>query len=221
VSSLVSAWVYHVDGATHLEATPLVYDGIMYVTNSNEVHALDARTGRPIWRYRDELAKRSDVNRGVAILGDSVFFVTSDAHLVALNRKTGGGLWDREFADTSRGAFATLAPMAVKDRVIVGVSGGDTGVRGFVAAYSAATGEELWRFWTVPGQGRSRSAETWGELGPNGAARPPGSTALTIPNSTYSIGPPAIPGPISTAARAMATISIPIRSWRWTPIRAS
>ena len=178
VKSLVSAWVYHVDGATHLEATPLVYDGIMYVTNSNEVHALDARTGRPIWKYRDELAKRSDVNRGVAILGDIVFFATSDAHLVALNRKTGGGLWDREFADTSRGAFATLAPMVVKDRVIVGVSGGDTGVRGFIAAFSAATGEELWRFWTVPAKGEP-GAETWGELGPEWGG------AATWLNGTY------------------------------------
>jgi PQQ-dependent dehydrogenase (methanol/ethanol family) len=178
VRALVSAWVYHVDGATHLEATPLVYDGIMYVTNSNEVHALDARTGRPIWKYRDELAKRSDVNRGVAILGDSVFFVTSDAHLVALNRKTGGGLWDREFADPKRGAFATLAPMAVKDRVIVGVSGGDTGVRGFLAAYSAATGEEIWRFWTVPAKGEA-GAETWGELGPEWGG------AATWLNGTY------------------------------------
>jgi len=177
VTSLVAAWVYHVDGATHLEATPLVYDGIMYVTNSNEVHALDARTGRPIWKYHDEQAKRSDVNRGVAILGDSVFFATSDAHLVALNRKTGGGLWDREFADTSRGAFATLAPMAVK-RVIVGISGGDTGVRGFIAALSAATGEELWRFWTVPAKGEP-GAETWGELGPEWGG------AATWLNGTY------------------------------------
>ncbi len=178
VSSLVSSWVYHVDGATHLEATPLVYDGVMYVTNSNEVHALDARTGRPIWKYRDESAKRSDVNRGVAILGDRVFFVTSDAHLVALNRQTGGALWDREYADTSRGAFATLAPMAVKDRVIVGVSGGDTGVRGFVAAFSAATGEELWRFWTVPAKGEP-GAESWGELGPEWGG------AATWLNGTY------------------------------------
>jgi PQQ-dependent dehydrogenase (methanol/ethanol family) len=178
VASLVSAWAYHVDGATHLEATPLVYDGIMYVTNSNEVHALDGRTGRPIWKYRDELANRSDVNRGVAILGDSVFFVSSDAHLVALNRKTGGGLWDRQFADTTRGAFATLAPMAVKDRVIVGVSGGDTGVRGFVAAFSASTGEELWRFWTVPAKGEP-GAETWGEIGPEWGG------AATWLNGTY------------------------------------
>ncbi len=178
VTSLVSAWVYHVDGATHLEATPLVYDGIMYITNGNEVHALDVRTGRAIWRYRDELAKRSDVNRGVAILGDSVFFVTSDAHLVALNRKTGGALWDREYADTSRGAFATMAPMAVKNLVIVGVAGGDTGVRGFLAAFSAATGEEVWRFWTVPAKGEP-GAETWGELGPEWGG------AATWLNGTY------------------------------------
>ena len=95
VASLAPKWVYHVENATHLEATPLVYDGIMYVTNSNEVHALDARTGRRIWMYRDEGAKRSDVNRGAAILGDSVFFVTSDARLVALNRTTGGVLWHK------------------------------------------------------------------------------------------------------------------------------
>ena len=101
--SLVPQWVYHVDGATHLDATPVVYDGIMYVTNGNELHALDARTGRRIWMYRDEQAKRSEVNRGAAILGDRVFFVTSDAHLVALNRKTGGALWDREYADPNRG----------------------------------------------------------------------------------------------------------------------
>ncbi len=178
VASLIPSWVYHVDGAAHLEATPLVYDGIMYVTNSNEVHALDARTGRRIWMYRDEQAKRSDVNRGAAILGDSIFFVTSDAHLVALNRRTGGALWDRRYADPDRGAFATMAPLVVKDRVLVGVSGGDTGVRGFVAAFSAAAGEELWRFWTVPAKGEP-GAETWGELGPEWGG------AATWLNGTY------------------------------------
>jgi PQQ-dependent dehydrogenase (methanol/ethanol family) len=178
VASLAPKWVYHVENATHLEATPLVYDGIMYVTNSNEVHALDARTGRRIWMYHDEGAKRSDVNRGVAILGNSVFFVTSDARLVALNRSTGGVLWHKEYADTDRGQFATLAPMALKDRVIVGVSGGDSGVRGFVAALSAASGEELWRFWTVPAKGEP-GAETWGEMGPEWGG------AATWLNGTY------------------------------------
>ncbi len=149
--------------ATHLEATPLVYDGIMYVSDSNQVHALDARTGRRIWLYHDEQAKRSDVNRGAAMLGDSVFFVTSDAHLVALHRKTGAVLWDKEYANGKQGNFATLAPLAVKDRIVVGVSGGDSGKRGFVAAYAAATGEELWRFYTIPAKGEPGS-ETWGEV---------------------------------------------------------
>ena len=165
VKSLVPSWVYHVDGATHLEPSPLVYDGVMYITNTNEVDAIDARTGRAIWKYRDDQSKLGYVNRGVAILGDRIFFITSDAHLVALNRQTGGALWDRAYADTTRGQFATLAPLVVKDRVIVGVSGGDSGVRGFVAAFSAATGDELWRFWTVPAKGEP-GAETWGELGP-------------------------------------------------------
>jgi PQQ-dependent dehydrogenase (methanol/ethanol family) len=178
VASLAPKWVYHVENASHLEATPLVCEGILYVTNSNEVHALDARTGRRIWMYRDELARRSDVNRGVALLGDSVFFITSDAYLVALNRKTGGVLWERQYADPDRGQFATLAPMALKDRVITGVSGGDSGTRGFVAAFSAATGEELWRFWTVPAKGEP-GAETWGDMGPEWGG------AATWLNGTY------------------------------------
>jgi alcohol dehydrogenase (cytochrome c) len=163
VPTLVPKWVYHVEKSSHLEATPLVHDGIMYVTDSNQVHALDARTGRRIWMYLDGQAKRSDVNRGAALLDDRVFFVTSDGHLVALNRKTGAVLWDKEYADTKKGEFATLAPLAVRDRIIVGVSGGDTGNRGFVAAHAAATGEQLWRFYTIPEKGEPGS-ETWGDF---------------------------------------------------------
>lgn len=160
---LVPKWTYHIEGATHLEATPLVFEGVMYVTNSNEVHALDARTGRRIWQYREEQVLRQDVNRGAALMGDRVFFVTSDGHLVALDRRSGAVLWDKEFASTKRGYYSTLAPLALKDRVIVGVSGGDEGIRGFVAALSASTGEELWRFWTVPGRGEP-GAESWGDF---------------------------------------------------------
>ena len=163
VATLVPKWVYHVDKSSHLEATPLVYDGIMYVSDSNQVHALDARTGRKIWVYKDEQAKRADVNRGVAILDDRVFFVTSDAHLVALHRKTGAVIWDKEYANGKQGNFATLAPLAVKDRIIVGVSGGDSGNRGFIAAYAAATGEKLWQFYTIPAKGEPGS-ETWGDF---------------------------------------------------------
>jgi alcohol dehydrogenase (cytochrome c) len=163
VASLVPKWVYRVEGATHLESTPLVFEGVMYVTNSNEVHALDARTGRRIWQYRDDKAATQRVNRGAALLGDRVFFVTSDAHLVALHRKTGAVLWDKQYADTKKGYHATLAPLAVKDRIVVGVSGGDSGMRGFVTSYSAATGEELWRFYTIPAKGEPGS-ESWGDF---------------------------------------------------------
>src|SRR4029453_18964404 len=110
VASLVPKWVYHIDGAKRLEASPLIYQGVMYVANTNEVHALDARTGRRIWYYADNSSKRKDANRGVAILGDRVFFVTSDAWLVALNRKTGALLWQTQYGDTKRGQFATMAP---------------------------------------------------------------------------------------------------------------
>ena len=163
VGLLVPKWTYHVEGARRLEATPLVYDGILYVTSSNEVHALDARTGRRIWQYKDEQVARQSVNRGVALLGDRVFFVTSDAHLVALHRKTGAVMWHHQYADVEKGYYASLAPLALKDRVVVGVSGGDSGMRGFVAAFSPSTGEELWRFWTIPAKGEPGS-ESWGDF---------------------------------------------------------
>ena len=162
-SSLTNKWVYHVERASRLQCTPLVRDGVMYVTTSNEVIALDARTGRQIWKYFDESVKRADVNRGVGLLGDKVYFVTSDAHLVALKASTGAVVWNSEFADTKLGYFATLAPMAVKDKILVGVSGGDSGMRGFLAAFNAETGREAWRTYTVPARGEPGS-ETWGDL---------------------------------------------------------
>ena len=160
-SNLTPKWTYHVASARKLEATPVVYDGVMYVTNTNEVMALDARTGRLIWTYQDPRATRPASNRGVAILGDRVFFATTDAHLVALDRRNGGVLWDKLYAAPGKGYYASMAPLALRDRVIVGISGGDGGVRGFVAALSASTGEELWRFWTVPKPGEP-GGESWG-----------------------------------------------------------
>ncbi len=163
VARLVPKWTYHVENATHLEATPIVFEGVMYVTNSNSVFAINARTGKTLWSYGDQFAAKQSVNRGVAILGDSVFFVTADAYLVSLHRTTGAVLWHKQYADVSKGYTATLAPLALRDRVIVGVAGGDTGMRGFVAALSASTGEELWRFYTVPKKDEP-GAETWGEF---------------------------------------------------------
>ena len=163
VGSLAPVWVYHVEGAKKLETTPLVYGGVMYVADTNQVEALDARTGRRLWRYRAEGVKTQRVNRGVALLGDKVFFVTGDAHLIALHRTSGNVLWDREFASAEKGYFSTMAPMAVKDKILVGVGGGGSGQRGFVAALTAATGEEAWRFWTVPAKGE-RGSETWADF---------------------------------------------------------
>lgn len=158
--NLTNKWVFAVPDARKLEASPVVYDGILYVTNSNAIHALDARTGRKIWSYRDEQAEGQRVNRGPAILGNNVYFVTTDCHLVCLNRKTGAIQWQKRYADYAKGWFGTVAPLAVKDKIIVGVGGGDTGIRGFLAALDAQTGEERWRFWTVPAKGEPGS-ETW------------------------------------------------------------
>ncbi|MBM3814139.1 MAG: PQQ-dependent dehydrogenase, methanol/ethanol family [Acidimicrobiia bacterium] len=160
---VVPKWFHSLEGAKRLECVPLVKDGVMYFTDSNTVVALDARTGRRIWRYKDEQVKRQDVNRGVALLGSRLYFVTSDAHLVALDAKTGGVHWSVSYAETKKGYFATVAPFAVKNLIIVGVSGGDSGMRGFVAAYHAETGKEVWRTYTIPARGEPGS-ETWGDL---------------------------------------------------------
>jgi putative heme-binding domain-containing protein len=149
-----------------LEGTPVVVDGVMYVTSVNECFALEAQTGREIWHYsrprRPGLAgdAASGLNRGVAVLGDRVFMVSDNAHLFALHRLTGQLLWDTEMADAGQNYGATSAPLAVNDLVISGLSGGDEGTRGFLAAYRASTGERVWRFWTIPAPGEPGS-ETW------------------------------------------------------------
>ncbi len=149
-----------------LEVTPVVADGVMYVTSVNEAFALDARSGREIWHYSRPRSQglagdaAGGINRGVALLGDRVFMVTDNARLIALHRSTGQLLWDVEMADSTQNYGATGAPLVVNDLVISGVSGGDEGVRGFLDAYKASTGERVWRFWTVPGPGEPGS-ETW------------------------------------------------------------
>jgi alcohol dehydrogenase (cytochrome c) len=166
VKQLRIAWVYGMPGAQRLEGTPVVVDGVMYVTNVNEVHALDSGTGRRIWQYKRPRTKglvgdaSSGINRGVAVRGDRLFFVTDHAHLVALNRFTGALVWDVEMADYRQNYGATSAPLAVGDVVVSGTSGGDEGVRGFISGYKFTTGERIWRFWTVPAPGEPLAA-TW------------------------------------------------------------
>ena len=152
-----------------LEMTPLVSDGVMFVTGPNQVCAIDSRTGREIWCYsrpRNAAGKISGdaakgANRGAALLGDRVFFATDNAHLICLNRITGGLMWEVVMPETPSSHFgATGAPLVADGLVIAGVGGADEGIRGFVVAYDAATGKEAWRFWTVPKPGEPGS-ETW------------------------------------------------------------
>ena len=166
VAKLAPAWVYQSNSLQKFETTPLVADGVMYISEApSHVTALDTRTGRTLWRYRrtmpdDVRVCCGQVNRGVALLGDMVYVGTIDAHLVALDAKTGAVRWDVTVADNKTGHSITVAPLAVKDKVIIGIAGGEYGIRGFLDAYDARTGKLAWRFWTVPAAGEPE-AKTW------------------------------------------------------------
>ena len=173
IRNLERQWVYQSSAfGLSWEATPLVVDGIMYVTQRpNDIVALDARTGRVFWIYSyptpaDHGACCGANNRGVAVLGERVFMATLDAHVVAIDAATGAELWDVEVADKRLQYAFTLAPLAIKDKVLVGTAGGDRGIRGFIAALDAATGEEVWRFYTIPAPGEP-GHETWEPCPPN------------------------------------------------------
>jgi alcohol dehydrogenase (cytochrome c) len=167
VESLAPKWMFTLPGAPRaLEVTPVVVDGVMYVTSVNEAYALDARSGREIWHYSRPRGQglagdaASGINRGVAVLGDRVFMVSDNAHLFALHRFTGQLIWDVQMADSHVNYGSTSAPLVVNDLVVTGVSGGDEGIRGFLDAYRASTGERVWRFWTIPAPGEPGS-ESW------------------------------------------------------------
>ncbi len=165
-SRLTLQWAFQVGDLGQFETTPLAVDGVLYGTGqNNRAFALDARTGRAIWRYQRNLPEKLQpccgmVNRGFAILGNKLFMATLDAHVIALDTKTGNLLWDVTAADYHQAYTFTVAPLAVKNEVIVGVSGGEYGVRGFIDAYDVDTGKRLWRFNTVPGPGEP-GHETW------------------------------------------------------------
>jgi alcohol dehydrogenase (cytochrome c) len=155
-AKLTLEWVYQMPTTLMVETTPLVVDGVMYISEPpSNVVALDAKTGRQYWRYRRQLPDRinvccGQVNRGVAVLGNRVYIGTADAHLVALDARTGAVVWDIPVADQTAGYAITGAPLIVKDMVICGIAGGEYGIRGFLDAYDAATGKRRWRFWTIP-----------------------------------------------------------------------
>ena len=159
-------WVRQFDTLSSVETSPIVVDGVMYVTLAdNVVHALDAKTGLPFWTYQYPVPDRLTLcclkqNRGVAILGEALFMGTLDAHLVALDAKTGSVLWNIEVGDNLAGYSITSAPLVVKDMVIIGVAGGEFGIRGYLDAYDARTGQRRWRRYTVPGPGEPGN-DTW------------------------------------------------------------
>jgi len=166
VKRLEQQWIFQARSLEKFEATPLVVDGIMYVVQApNDIVALDAATGRVFWvySYRPALTARpccGRINRGVAILGDTLFMGTIDGHLVAVDARNGKPLWDTPIAEPEAGYSLTVSPLVVKDMVIVGTAGGEYGIRGFLAAYDAATGKERWRFYTVAGPGEP-GHDTW------------------------------------------------------------
>lgn len=182
VAQLRPAWVYQVRGDGQVETSPIVVDGRMYITEPpTTVTALDPRTGRPLWSYVRPMP--SDLrligfpatNRGVAILDDMLYVGSLDGYLIALDAETGAKRWETRVADNALGHSVTMAPLALDGKVVVGISGGEAGIRGFVDAYHAKTGKLLWRTYTVPAAGEP-GVETWaGDSWKNGA----GATWLT------------------------------------------
>jgi len=176
VNQLQAQWVFHTNNSDRMEVTPVVVNGVMFVTAGNETYSLDATTGREIWRnvrahsegLIDDASRH--ISRGVALWHSKVFRLTDNAHLLCLDARSGNLLWDVAYADWNKNYGATGAPLVVNDKVIVGTSGGDDGVRGFVAAYDANSGKMLWRFWTIPGPGEFGSSSWPGDLYLHGGA---------------------------------------------------
>ena len=156
VKNLRPAWIFQTEIVESMETSPLVINGVMYVTTSfNHVYALDAATGSQIWHYKHKMGPITTYccgpnNRGVAAYGDKVFMGTLDARLIALNAKTGKKVWDTQIADPELGYSETMAPTAVNGKILIGTNGGEYGIRGFVKAYDANSGRLLWTFHTTP-----------------------------------------------------------------------
>ncbi len=170
VGQLRAQWIFHIRDANELEVTPVVVGGVMFVTSANDAFALDARTGRQIWHYARSVTSgliddaSQHHNRGVAIWHSKIFMETDNAHLLCLDARSGHLLWDVAYTDGNKNYGATSAPLVVKDKVLVGTSGGDDGVRGFVSAFEAESGKLAWRFWTIPGPGEFGSSSWPGKM---------------------------------------------------------
>jgi len=183
VKDLVPVWSYSTGVNAGHEAAPLINQGVMYVTGAyNKLFALDAKTGDLLWKYSREIPDDAlgviccdVVNRGVALYGDKVYMGTLDAHLIALDAKTGKIVWDQQVGDYKKAQTITAAPLVIKGKVVTGMAGGEYGVRGYLAAYDAETGKEAWKTYTIPGPGQKGNDSWEGESWKKGG----GSTWLT------------------------------------------
>ena len=170
IKQLRAEWVFHSHASDRLEVTPVVVNGTMFVTSANDTFALDARTGRIVWHNARPITEgliddaSRHLSRGVAIWRDRIYRQTDNAHLLCLDVRSGNLIWDVAYADWSPNYGATSAPLVVNDKIIVGTSGGDDGVRGFVAAFEAESGKLAWRFWTIPAPGEFGSQSWPGEM---------------------------------------------------------
>ena len=156
VKKLRPAWIFQTEVVESQETTPIVVNGVMYITTSfNHVYALNAATGEQLWHYKHKMGPITTYccgpnNRGVAVHGDKVYMGTLDAKLVALDAKSGKLVWETQIADPEKGYSETMAPTAVNGKILIGTNGGEYGIRGFVKAYDAETGKQLWHFHTTP-----------------------------------------------------------------------
>ena len=174
VAQLRAEWVFHAPNSDRLEVTPVVSGGIMFLTSANDAYALDAQTGQTLWHYSRPITEgliddaSQHHNRGVGIWHSRIYMETDNAHLLCLDGRSGHLLWDVPYTDGDPNYGVTSAPLVVKDKVLVGTSGGDDGVRGFVAAYDAETGKEAWRYWTIPAPGEFGSSSWPGDAWKHG-----------------------------------------------------
>ena len=181
VGDLVPVWSYSTGVTEGHQAPPIVNNGVMFVaTPQNQIIALDAKSGQEYWRYQkeipEELFQLHPTSRGVALYGDNVYLAGTDACAVAIDAKTGEEVWESCVADWKLGYYMTLAPLAAEGKIVLGVSGGEYGIRGFVVALDAKTGKEVWRTYTIPGPGEPGN-ETW-----------PGDTWKTGAGSVWMTG---------------------------------
>src|SRR5258707_7599807 len=156
LAALRAEWVFHARNSGRLEVTPVVVNGMMFVTAANDASALDARTGRVVWHHARPVSEgliddaSGHLNRGVAVWRDRVYMETDNGNVLCSDARSGNLIWDVAYANWNKNYGATGAPLVIKDKILVGTSGGDDGVRGFLAAYNAMTGKLVWRFWTIP-----------------------------------------------------------------------